>query len=80
MGNSISNEVSALVGGVADEVTHALGVGDWYSLHVMDACEGYYKTGSSYNVTSCTASGPNSKPPFPSAPSHTHPLSHYEHN
>ena len=48
-----------LVGGAVDDVADALGISDWYSIHVMNACEGNFESNSnasstSLNTTSCT--------------------------
>ncbi|KAL6860196.1 hypothetical protein ACO1O0_004222 [Amphichorda felina] len=48
-----------LVGDAVDDVADALGISDWYSIHVMNACEGNFKSNgnassSSLNTTNCT--------------------------
>ncbi|ORY63062.1 actin cortical patch SUR7/pH-response regulator pali [Pseudomassariella vexata] len=45
---------------IADELSTELGISQWYSLHIMNACEGTYapnatSPGAWYNVTNCTA-------------------------
>lgn len=64
--DSVVDQINDIVGNVADDVTDALGIQDWYSLHVMTACEGKYKPDASapnpgLNTTSCSQSSPNSK-------------------
>lgn len=44
---------------IADELASKLGIHEFYSLHVMDACEGYFSPnttakGAKLNVTKCT--------------------------
>lgn len=48
-----------LVGDAVDDVADALGISDWYSIHVMNACEGNFKSNgnassTSLNTTNCT--------------------------
>jgi hypothetical protein len=57
--NSIGNDI-------ADKLAHELGIQQWYSLHLMDACEGNFAPNAStvgawFNVTNCTAQKPGSK-------------------
>ena len=61
--NSISGglggELDSIVGDVADQLTTKLGIKEWYSMHVMNMCEGMYTpnaTASSarLNVSTCT--------------------------
>jgi len=58
---TVVNEFNDLVGDVAGEAAEALGISEWYSLHVMDACEGNYRPNStadnaSLNITNCSDS------------------------
>ena len=44
---------------IADQLADRLGIHEFYSLHVMDACEGDFKPNATavnagYNVTNCT--------------------------
>ena len=62
--DDIEGEINDLTGNIADELADTLGISEWYSLHVMDACEGSYKPnatspGAGLNVTNCTDSDPN---------------------
>jgi len=64
--DSVVDEVNDLVGGAVDDVANALGISDWYSIHVMDACEGQYKPNAtadstSLNITDCTNSKPGNR-------------------
>lgn len=64
--DSVIDEVNDLVGGAVDDVANALGISDWYSIHVMDACEGQFEPnatadGTSLNVTDCTNSKPGNR-------------------
>ncbi|CZT03737.1 hypothetical protein WAI453_009018 [Rhynchosporium graminicola] len=57
--NKIENEFNELVADVADKLAKELGIHQWYSLHLMDMCEGEYKPnatakGVSKNVTNCS--------------------------
>ncbi|KAF4126855.1 Ca2+ regulator and membrane fusion protein Fig1 [Geosmithia morbida] len=58
--------INDLIGKASDDVVEALGISDWYSLHIMDACEGYFKPNAtvdspSLNITSCTNSAPDNR-------------------
>lgn len=49
---------------IADDIADKIGVADWYSLHVMNSCQGQYSPkptdiGASLNVTNCTDPAPN---------------------
>ncbi|KAG9255854.1 actin cortical patch SUR7/pH-response regulator pali [Emericellopsis atlantica] len=55
-----------LLGDGVDRVTEELGIADWYSIHVMDSCQGYYKPNAtdahpSLNSTNCTDSEPGQR-------------------
>jgi len=55
-----------LLGDGVDRVTEELGIADWYSIHVMDSCEGYYEPNAtdanpSLNSTGCTDSEPGQR-------------------
>lgn len=59
--DSVVDEINDLVGDAVDDIANAIGISDWYSLHVMDACEGNYKpnataSSTSLNITNCTSS------------------------
>jgi len=55
----IENELNDIAGDVANKLASTLGIHEFYSLHLMDLCEGQYKPnatekGAKKNVTSCT--------------------------
>ncbi|KAH7314221.1 actin cortical patch SUR7/pH-response regulator pali [Rhexocercosporidium sp. MPI-PUGE-AT-0058] len=57
--DTIEDEFNDLVADVADRLAKELGIHQWYSLHLLDMCEGEYKPnatakGASKNVTSCS--------------------------
>jgi hypothetical protein len=50
----------------ADAVAEALGISEWFSLHVMTACQGMYTPDASandagFNITSCTDAAPDNR-------------------
>ncbi|EOO01190.1 putative sur7 protein [Phaeoacremonium minimum UCRPA7] len=56
---AIESELASIENDIADELAKALGIKEFYSLHIMDACEGYFKPNATtphagYNVTNCT--------------------------
>jgi hypothetical protein len=58
--SEIGDELSDIEGDVADKLSAELGISQWYSLHVMTACEGNFAPnattpGAWYNTTNCTA-------------------------
>ena len=62
----LKDKGSDLTNEVIDRVTDRLGISDWYSLHVMSACEGYYEPNAtehdpSLNVTGCSTDSPTCK-------------------
>ncbi|KAH7175535.1 actin cortical patch SUR7/pH-response regulator pali [Dactylonectria macrodidyma] len=61
--DEITDTINDITGEIADQLAETLGIHEWYSVHVMDACEGYYKPnatspGAGLNVTGCTQSPP----------------------
>jgi hypothetical protein len=61
--DTVTDSINDILNDVAGDVANALGIQDWYSLHVMEACEGGYKPnatveGASLNITNCTNSDP----------------------
>ncbi|KAB8292445.1 hypothetical protein EYC80_008166 [Monilinia laxa] len=59
IGDDIANALGDIENGIADKVAKTLGIQDWYSLHLMDMCEGTYTpnataNGAGLNVSSCT--------------------------
>lgn len=58
--SSIEGDLNGIVNDLADDLAQALGIKQWYSLHMMDGCEGTFSPNAtskkaSYNVTNCTA-------------------------
>ncbi|KAI3339083.1 actin cortical patch SUR7/pH-response regulator pali [Ustulina deusta] len=62
VGSAVSSglaELSSIEDDIADKLAKEIGVQQWYSLHVMDVCQGTFTpnattSGAGYNVTSCT--------------------------
>lgn len=59
--SSIGDELNDIANDIADKLSAELGISQWYSLHIMDACEGEYRPNATspnagYNVTNCTQS------------------------
>jgi len=55
----LANDLNKIAGDVADKLADELGINQWYSLHLMDLCEGSYspnatQKGAHKNVTHCT--------------------------
>lgn len=49
-----NDRLNEAAGGLARRLT----VPDWYSLHVMAACQGNFEPGPGLNVTNCTVTAP----------------------
>ncbi|RFU28487.1 hypothetical protein B7463_g7869, partial [Scytalidium lignicola] len=57
--DTIENDLDGIVNDLADKLSAELGIQQWYSLHLMDVCEGTYTPnatakGAKYNATKCT--------------------------
>lgn len=57
--NGATNQLNNIIGDVADELAHDLGINQWYGWHVMNFCEGNYKPSPTarpvtYQVTECS--------------------------
>ncbi|PBP17103.1 hypothetical protein BUE80_DR011975 [Diplocarpon rosae] len=57
--DDVEDEFNDLVSDVADKLSQELGINQWYSLHMLNLCQGDYTPnatakGASKNVTSCT--------------------------
>jgi len=55
----LADDLNDIVGDVADKLAGELGISQWYSIHLMDMCEGMYKPnatekGAHKNITHCT--------------------------
>ena len=61
----VIDKINDVIGDAAGDVADAIGISDWYSIHVMNACEGDYKNAlkpsSGINGTNCTDSSPACK-------------------
>ncbi|OTB15630.1 hypothetical protein K445DRAFT_111325 [Daldinia sp. EC12] len=56
----ITDELNDIANDIADQFSHELGISQWYSVHVMTACEGNFAPSATspdawYNTTNCTA-------------------------
>lgn len=59
--DDIKGKLNDAIGDAAGDVADKIGISEWYSLHVMGACEGDYTpnstvSGASLNITNCTNS------------------------
>ncbi|KAI0141164.1 hypothetical protein F4776DRAFT_551319 [Hypoxylon sp. NC0597] len=59
----ITDQLNDIANDIADELAQKLGISQWYSLHVMTACEGNFAPNATspdawYNTTNCTAQSP----------------------
>lgn len=57
--STIEGDLDGIIGDVADKLAKELGIKQWYSLHLMDMCEGSYapnatSKGAKLNVSSCS--------------------------
>jgi hypothetical protein len=57
--SSIGDELNDIEDDIADKLAAKLGISQWYSLHLMGACEGNFApnataVGAWYNATNCT--------------------------
>lgn len=57
--SSIEGDITSIENDLVDKLAAKLGIKQWYSLHMMDLCEGNFSPnastpGADYNVTSCT--------------------------
>ena len=55
----VSRDLNGIIGDDANKLASDLGIKQWYSMHMMDMCEGTYTpnataSGTKLNVTSCT--------------------------
>jgi hypothetical protein len=55
----VSRDLNGIIGDSANKFATDLGIKQWYSMHLMDMCEGTYTpnattSGAQLNVTSCT--------------------------
>ncbi|PMD20083.1 hypothetical protein NA56DRAFT_704886 [Hyaloscypha hepaticicola] len=57
--STIEGDINGIIGDVADKLAKELGIKQWYSLHLMDLCEGTFtpnatEKGASLNVSTCS--------------------------
>lgn len=55
----VGSFINGAIGDAADKLASELGIKQWYSMHMLDMCEGTYTpnataTSAQLNVTSCT--------------------------
>lgn len=60
LGDDITDGINNITNGIADDLIEEIGISQWYSLHVMTACEGMFapnvsNPGAWYNLTNCTS-------------------------
>ncbi|KJZ79282.1 hypothetical protein HIM_01433 [Hirsutella minnesotensis 3608] len=60
------DKVNEVAGSLTDRLTDKLGVSDWYSLHIMDSCQGMFAPdptalNPTLNTTNCTVSSPDNR-------------------
>ncbi|VUC27912.1 unnamed protein product [Clonostachys rosea] len=59
--HAIIDKLNDLIGGIVDEVADKIGISDWYSIHVMNGCEGSFQPNgtvksASLQTTNCSES------------------------
>jgi hypothetical protein len=57
--NTIEGDINGIINNVADKLAKELGIKQWYSLHLMDMCEGTYtpnatEKGANLNISTCS--------------------------
>ncbi|TVY84805.1 hypothetical protein LSUE1_G000825, partial [Lachnellula suecica] len=57
--DTIEGDINGIINNVADKLAKELGIEQWYSLHLMDSCEGTYapnatEKGADLNITTCS--------------------------
>jgi hypothetical protein len=64
---TIESQIEGALEGIENDITNELsaklGISQWYSIHIMDACEGNFapnatSPGAWFNTTNCTAQQP----------------------
>lgn len=57
--DSVQDQLNELGNAAADELAEALGLNEWYSMHVMTVCQGLYKPESNnLNISHCNNTAP----------------------
>ncbi|KAG5972217.1 hypothetical protein E4U55_000877 [Claviceps digitariae] len=64
--DDVKGKINDATGHIADKVVKGLGIKEWYSLHVMNSCEGYWLPNSTVpdpglNITNCSSSNPDDR-------------------
>jgi hypothetical protein len=64
--DTIDGGLDDLRGDIADKLAAELGISQWYSVHLLDTCQGSYSPnatapGAGYNVTNCTTQTPGNR-------------------
>lgn len=65
IGDDAKGKINDLAGDIIGDIAGEIGVSDWYSLHIMNACQGNFGANATathfqLNVTNCTQSSPGS--------------------
>ncbi|RFU75213.1 hypothetical protein TARUN_7017 [Trichoderma arundinaceum] len=66
LGDDAKGKLSDLTGDLIDDIADELGISDWYSIHIMNACQGGFGANATtthfiLNVTNCTQSSPSNR-------------------
>ncbi|KAJ6444423.1 SUR7 protein [Purpureocillium lavendulum] len=64
--NDAKDKINDVTGNIADKLADKLGISEWYSLHIMDSCQGTYSPSpvaedTSLKVTNCSSSTPGNR-------------------
>ncbi|KAF7547555.1 hypothetical protein G7Z17_g7641 [Cylindrodendrum hubeiense] len=63
---TVEDGLNTVTGDVVDGLAEAIGISEWYSLHVLNFCEGFFTPNASnpsagFNITSCTSPAPGQR-------------------
>jgi hypothetical protein len=66
IGSDVKGKIGDITGDIIEDIAGELGISDWYSIHIMNACQGEFGANATtthfmLNVTNCTQSAPASK-------------------
>ncbi|KAL7789484.1 actin cortical patch SUR7/pH-response regulator pali [Trichoderma ceciliae] len=66
LGDDAKGKISEITGDIIDDIADELGISDWYSIHIMNACQGFFGANATtthfkLNVTNCTQSSPSNR-------------------
>jgi hypothetical protein len=64
--DKVKDKVGDVAADIADGVADKIGIADWYSLHILDACWGEFRPNATapspgLNITNCTQSSVSCK-------------------